>query len=87
MEGSGQKRAWSPGSINREKKEPAGDELLGAWEAGVLQVGSWQCPPSQPLSRAGLEVGRGGESGTEAGKAGQEGFLPLWACEWFRLPT
>lgn len=30
-----------------EKKELAGEGSLGAWEAGIPQVGNWQCPPSQ----------------------------------------
>lgn len=29
------------------RKELAGEEWLGAWEAGILQVGNWQCPPAQ----------------------------------------
>lgn len=50
-----------------EKKELAGKESLGAWEAGIPQVGNWQCPPSQ---QEWIGSGEGGESGNRDWEGG-----------------
>lgn len=64
-----------------EKKRADREGSLRAWEAGVPQVGNWQCPPSQG---SGTERGWAGESGNGLGRRARKDSLSL-ACE--RLPT
>lgn len=54
-----------------EKKKADREGSPRAWEAGVPQVGNWQCPPSQ---RSGQSEGRRESLGTGAGQEGREGF-------------
>lgn len=65
-----------------EKKRADREGSPGAWEAGVPQVGNWQCPPSQ-WERVWEGVGgRVWEQGL--GRRARKDSLSL-ACE--RLPT
>lgn len=62
----------------RRRKELAGEEWLGAWEAGILQVGNWQCPPAQRewIGNRGDGGGRVWES--KLGRRARKGLHSCW---------